>query len=131
MAARGFIYLATPFTKFRGGPVAAASMAGRVAGQFVKAGIPIFSPIAHTVAIAHASHLDVKDGPTWLLMDAPLMDASRALIVYMADGWQESVGVAHEISYFQRRKGLNTVKYLEPDNLDPEYLRSKFAALAR
>lgn len=131
MSARGYLYIATPFTKFRGGPVAAASMAGRVAGQFVKAGIPVFSPIAHTYAIAHASHLDHKDAHTWLIMDQPLMDAARALVVFQAEGWDDSDGIRYEVGYFERRKGLNTVKYLPPDNLDPEFLRAKFAALVR
>lgn len=124
---RSFHYLASPYTKHKCGIETAFVMAARVAGQFVRAGISVFSPIVHSHVIAQYGHIEPTDHETWLLIDAPFMRAARALIVYQADGWQESVGVKFEIERFTHYK--KPIEYLMPDNLDPEYLRTRFAKL--
>ena len=66
----------------------------------VRAGIPVFSPIAHSHGIAFAGNIDAANHAIWLPADAPFMAAARGLIVCRMDGWQESFGIAEEIRVF-------------------------------
>lgn len=97
-----FWYLATPYTKFPGGIDAAFKMAAHAAARCVRYGLPIFSPIAHTHPIAIEGGIDPLDLETWLRVDQPFIEAAAGLIVYQADGWESSKGIAHEIEAFQR-----------------------------
>jgi CTP:molybdopterin cytidylyltransferase MocA len=110
------VYLATPYTKYRAGIEQAAIEAARLSGRLITAGIKIYSPIAHSHAIALASKIDPLDHELWMAADAPFMHAAQALLVAEMTGWQESAGIAKEI--FQK---LGKPFYF----IDPETLEVK------
>lgn len=94
-------YLATPYSKFPGGIDAANRLACNAAAAFIKAGVRIHSPIAHTHAIAMLSGMDPLDHAIWLTADAPMMEAAHGLIVLLAPSWEISYGIAEEIKAFE------------------------------
>lgn len=94
------VYLATPYTKYPAGILAAYKEAARIAGRLVGAGYIIFSPIAHTHPLAVYGEIDPLDHKLWMAFDAPFMSMSGALAVAMMDGWDRSVGVKAEIDAF-------------------------------
>lgn len=97
-------YLASPYTKFRGGDIEAAFIeASKIAAKLLLAGIKIYSPIAHTHPIAVHGGLDPLDLSIWLPFDEAMMSAASVLIVARMDGWDTSKGVAHEIEFFETR----------------------------
>jgi len=98
----GFLYLATPYSKYPDGIEAAYKLACREAGRFIALGIPVLSPIAHSHPIAMAAGLDPLDHGIWLQADEPLMAAACGLIVCKATGWNESVGIRAEIEAFNQ-----------------------------
>jgi Domain of unknown function (DUF1937) len=96
----GFFYLATPYSKYPEGIEEAFRLACRATAKLIRAGVRVYSPIAHTHPVAIHGGLDPFDHATWLPADRPFMEAARALVVLMADGWRESVGIAEEIRIF-------------------------------
>lgn len=98
---KGYWYTATPYSRFAEGINAANREACRIAGILIADGINVFSPIAHSHAIAMHSGLDPLDLQMWIEGDKPMMGAAEGLIVVEMDGWRESVGVQHEIKVFQ------------------------------
>jgi hypothetical protein len=108
-------YLATPYTKYKGGPAAAFHEAARIAATFVTIGVRIYSPIAHTHPLAVEGNLDPLDLSIWLPFDEAMMDASDCLIVAMMDGWDVSAGIKHEIEFF--KKDGKPVLYFDPVSL--------------
>ncbi len=98
---REFVYLATPYSKYPGGLEAAFRLACEATGLLIRAGIGVYSPIAHTHPVAMASGLDPLDHAIWLPADAPMMAAAGSLIVVMADTWERSYGIGEEIKAFQ------------------------------
>jgi hypothetical protein len=96
-----FWYLATPYSKYHGGIYEASRAASREAAVLIRAGVPVFCPIAHSHPIAINGGLDPLDHKIWLPACQPMMDAAGGLIVCMLSGWQESVGVEHEICVFE------------------------------
>ncbi len=105
-------YVATPYSKFPDGLFEAHVAACRVTAKLIKAGIPCFSPIAHSHPIAIHGMIDPMSHAIWLPADRPLMDAAHGLIVVELEGWDESEGIAHEIEVF-RRAGKPVV-HLDP-----------------
>jgi hypothetical protein len=99
---RGYFYLATPYSRYPHGLEAAFRGASRAAAKFVAAGVPVFSPIAHSHPIAKEGMLDLLDLSMWLEADAPFMAAAIGLIVVKMDGWEDSKGIAHEIEVFEK-----------------------------
>ena len=95
-----FWYLASPYSKYPEGTQAAFEMACGQAGLLIRAGVPVFSPIAHSHPISEHGGINPLDHDIWLPADKPFMDAARGCIVVMADGWQESYGVKFEIDTF-------------------------------
>ena len=108
-----FAYLGTPYSKYRGGLDAAASEAARIAANLLKRGVIVYSPIAHSHAVAEAGTIDPVDHDLWVRADAPFVQAASALIVATMDGWQESRGLAHEIAAFTAAG--KPVVYLDPE----------------
>jgi hypothetical protein len=96
----GLIYLATPYTLLRN-RAAAAKEAARLTGCLALQGYSIFSPIAHSHAIAQLGNIDPLDHAFWLKFNQPFLVAAMALVVAHMDGWQESKGIAHEIAFFK------------------------------
>jgi len=96
----GFWYVATPYSKYAAGIEGAAREAARATAWLMKGGVPCFSPICHTHAIATEGGIDPLDHAFWMPVDEPMMDAAVGLVVVMMDGWQESYGVNVEIEMF-------------------------------
>jgi hypothetical protein len=102
----GFYYLATPYSKYPGGLDAAAEEACRVAGAVIKRGLVVYSPIAHSHAIAHTPgvNLDAASHEIWMRVDEVFVDRSMGLIVVDMDGWRDSKGVGIEIGWCRDAK---------------------------
>lgn len=96
-----FWYLATPYTKYPGGPEVAFEHACCVAAWFMERGIPVFSPIAHTHPVSQQIEPECNTHEFWMRQDEPLMRAACGLIVVRMVGWEESAGVAQEIKRFR------------------------------
>ena len=107
----GYIYLATPYSRFAGGIEQAFNEACRAAAYFVRRGESVFSPIAHTHPIAVKSGIDPLDLKIWLPQDGPLMNAAGELVIVKMPGWQESKGIAAEIEAFSLAG--KPIRYLE------------------
>ena len=95
-------YLATPYSKYRGGLVTAYEMACQNAAFLLERGVPVFSPIAHTHSVALFSKVALLDTQFWLDADWPILTKCDGLIVLKADGWDQSYGVDAEIKKMQR-----------------------------
>jgi hypothetical protein len=96
-----FVYLATPYSKAPQGLDYAHKEACEAAAAWIKAGVPCYSPIAHTHPIAIVGDIDPLNHDIWLPADRPMMDASSALVVVMFTGWDESYGIKCEIREFE------------------------------
>ena len=105
-------YLGSPYSKYAAGLDEAHRVACKEAALLVAAGIPVYSPIAHTHPVAIHGDLDPLDHTIWLPADRPLMDAAFGLIVLMLDGWQDSVGLRYEVEVFTRAG--KTIVYMAP-----------------
>ena len=67
----------------------------------MRAGVPVFSPIAHSHPVAHYLPRENRiDHDFWMRVDGPMMEAASGLIVVLVEGWSESKGVAEEIKRF-------------------------------
>jgi len=97
---RGFLYLASPYSRYEGGTENAFREAAEATALLVKAGYRCFSPIVHSHIVAHAGNFDPLDCAMWLEQDEPFMEAAAGIVVLMLEGWQESHGVAHELERF-------------------------------
>lgn len=115
-----FNYLATPYSKYEHGLEAAFILAAANTALLVKAGIPVYSPIAHTHPVAIHGGIDPYDHSIWIPADKPMMDAASALIVLTAQGWSESKGIAIEIDEFARAG--KPVIYMTPGIVPSELL---------
>ena len=109
---KGFFYLATPYSKWVKGIEDAYQMASREAARFVKAGIPVFCPIAHTHPVAMHGGIDPLDHTIWMPADHPFMEAAIGLIVVKAEGWEKSYGINEEIKTF--KAAGKPVMYVDP-----------------
>lgn len=105
-------YAATPYSKYPGGHEAAFIAACQVTATLIRHGQPVFCPIAHSHPIAIHGNLSLTDHNIWLPADRPLMDAAGGILVVMLEGWDESIGVRHEIEVFQ--KAGKPIAYLQP-----------------
>ena len=109
------VYLGTPYSRYEMGLNMAFAHASRLAGQMLKKGVQVYSPIAHTHPIAMFGEIDPLDHEIWLPFDRTMWELSSAMVVGMLPGWKESYGVAKEIEYFN---SVNKPLY----SIDPETL---------
>lgn len=105
------VYLATPYSH----PDADVRErrfheVNRVAGDLIRKGIHVFSPISHSHSIAMDGDLP-KDFEFWQAYCRVMLRACGKMIVLMQDGWKESVGVKAEVA-IAREMGL-PVEFLE------------------
>jgi hypothetical protein len=105
-------YLATPYSKYPAGIEEAFKEAARQAALLIRAGIPVYSPIAHTHPVAINGNIDPLDHGIWLPADLPLMKSALGLIVCKMESWEISYGIGKEIEEFQ--KAGKPVVYMEP-----------------
>ena len=96
-----YFYLATPYSKYKGGLEEAYQEAAYQASRLIKVKLRVFCPIAHTHPIAIAGGMDPLDHTIWLPADEPLMKNAFGLIVAQMPGWDESYGIGEEIKYFE------------------------------
>ena len=109
----GFTYLGSPYSKYKGGPDAAAQIAAKAAAALMRCGEVVYSPIAHGHAVA-AYGLPLDWG-FWKAQCHPLIDAASKLIVLQMEGWGDSVGLQYEIGEF-RRSG-KPIKFMPLDEV--------------
>jgi nucleoside 2-deoxyribosyltransferase len=95
-------YVATPYTCYAHGTVAAWQAACRLAGKLIKAGTNCYSPIAHSHPIARYGGLDPLDHDLWMPLDQAMMERCDVLIVAHLDGWECSKGIAIEVAFFEK-----------------------------
>lgn len=107
-----FWYLASPYSKYPSGIFHAHIAACKQAALLIKAGVSVYSPIAHSHSIAEHGGLDPLDHDIWLPADKPTAEAAGGLIVLKLEGWSRSFGITQEIEWFAER-GLPIV-YMEP-----------------
>jgi len=112
-------YLGSPYSKYPAGLNAAWEDVCRETARLIRAGVPVYSPIAHTHPVAMYGHMDPLDHSIWLPADKPMMDAACGLIVLKMEGWEASYGLKHEIEVFEAAD--KPIIYMEPDRI-PEGL---------
>lgn len=104
-----FAYIATPFTLFHGGLDEAWKEACRVTAEFIRRGVPVYSPIAHTHPVAIHGGIDPVDHALWMKADQAMMESASDLYVIQMPGWNESKGIEMEIEAF--RKASKPITY--------------------
>lgn len=114
-------YLATPYSKYPGGIEEAFKVACRAAADLIRAGVRVYSPIAHTHPIAIHGEINPYAHEIWLPADEPFMRAARGLIVLRAESWERSHGVGVEIETF--RKMERPVVYMDEGVVPAEVLQ--------
>lgn len=107
----GYWYLASPYSKYPQGIVAAFEEACRAAAWLIGRGIPIFCPIAESHPIALYGKLDTLDHDIWLANDAPKIEASVGMVICKMETWETSTGILWERDQF--RDGKKPTVYLE------------------
>lgn len=107
-----FWYVGSPYSKYPRGITQAHIDVCKEVARLIMLGLPVYSPIAHTHAIALHGELDPLDHEIWLPADQPMMDAARGLIVLKMDGWEVSRGLRYEIDTFYGRG--KPIVYLSP-----------------
>lgn len=117
----GFHYLGSPYSQFPGGLDAANTAVCIEAALLIRAGVSVYSPIAHMHAIALAGDIDPRDHELWMAVDRPLMGAAVGLIVLKIGGWLQSRGLVHEIDVF--RAAGKPIVFMEPGTVPLELLR--------
>ncbi len=96
-----FFYLASPYSKYPGGVEAAFNEACVNAAMLMAEGIPIFCPIAHTHPLDAYIPREKSTHAFWMKADRWAVQLAHGIIVLEMDGWQDSLGVRHEIKCFQ------------------------------
>ena len=81
LCGEGLCYLATPYSKYPSGLAMAWVDACRVAGALIRAGVKVYSPIAHGHPIADFANMDKLDHSLWLPFDEAMMETCNALVV--------------------------------------------------
>jgi hypothetical protein len=114
-------YLATPYSKYPAGIEGAFVLACKQTALLIKAGIPVYSPIAHTHPVAIHGEIDPYDHKIWMPADEPMMKAAFGLIVLRAESWTKSYGMKVEIDAFAADG--KPVIYMDPDII-PDALKA-------
>ena len=115
-----FLYLASPYSKYKHGIHKAHQAACEATALLVQAGIPVFSPIAHTHDVAIYGRLDPLAHTLWMPADRPFMEAAKGMILLTLEGWEESYGVEIEMNYFASAR--KPVYWMAPGQIPEELL---------
>lgn len=100
-AGDGFLYLATPYSRYPPGMEQAFVDAAIASAWLLRRGIYVFCPITHSHPIAVYGGISLTDHTIWLPADRPMMDAARGIVVCQMSTWDQSFGIQHEIEVFQ------------------------------
>jgi hypothetical protein len=114
-----FWYLGSPYSKHPKGRFIAHAEACENAAMLIKAGVPIFCPIAHCHMIARLGGIDPEDHGIWLPADEPFIAMAHGIIVLKLAGWGESFGLGVEIEAFEETN--RSVIYMEPGIIPVEF----------
>lgn len=111
----GFYYLATPYSRYAAGHEQAFRDAAEQTAILMKAGLVVFSPFVH----CHPLHVygamgGQTDFEAWRRVDETMMRKACGLIVCKLPGWDESIGVAAEIDWFESRLQHRNIWMMEP-----------------
>lgn len=98
----GYAYLASPYTKYPSGINEANACICVIAADLMRLGVSLFSPIAHSHAVAIYGGLDPLDYKIWLPSNEPLIAGAYGMIVAKMDTWETSYGINLEIEAFER-----------------------------
>ena len=90
-------YLATPYTLYPTGRDAAYRMACRESAVLIKAGLVIYSPIAHSHPISIYGGVDPLDWQLWMRQCRAMLPRVSGLIALKASSWETSLGMQEEI----------------------------------
>ena len=112
----GLVYLATPYGKYPYGIEAAFRDAAVLAARLLRAGMLVYSPIAHTHPIAIYGDIPPTDNSIWLPFDETMMRLAKTLVVAKMVSWEFSSGIAHEIKFFTEQ--AKPIYFLEPETLE-------------
>lgn len=97
---KGYWYMATPYSTYPSGIDRAFIDAAIAAGEFIKHGINVYSPITHTHPIAVNSNMDPYSHDIWMPLDEQMMENAHGLIVLKMPNWQASKGISMEVEFF-------------------------------
>ena len=109
------VYLASPYTKYPEGITLAYIHACKLAARLLRAGVKVYSPIAHGHSIAVHGSIDPLDLSIWLPFNGVMLAKADCLLVAMLPSWETSVGTRHEIDGFVERE--KPVLFLDPEEL--------------
>jgi hypothetical protein len=104
------IYLATPYTGTPEQEEERFQEACDIAGQLIRQGAHVFSPIAHSHPIATRSKLPIDHG-FWIDFNRSWLEWADEVYVAKMRGWEQSRGVQWEVLY--AREAGKPVKFLE------------------
>lgn len=123
LTSRGVWYLATPYSKWKGGHDDAAHQAALITTRLQNRGLVVYSPIVHSHALCVADKksgvgsLDHLSHAYWLDIDRVHIDSSCGLIIAGMDGWKESTGITQEIEWYRQDYPRKTRLFLDPAEL--------------
>lgn len=109
-------YLASCYSRHPGGIAVANEQVCRAAATLIKLGRHIFSPVAHSHAIATMGCLDPLDSVLWMELDLKFIRACDELLILQLPGWDDSLGIKQEIKEFKSRN--KPIKYLSWPDLE-------------
>jgi hypothetical protein len=95
-------YLASPYSKYETGIEMAFVTVCRVGAWLTKAGVGIYSPIAHTHPISKFGNIDPLAHDIWLPQDFKILTRCDALLVADMKGWDKSYGIGEEIKVMEK-----------------------------
>lgn len=109
-----FVYLASPYTPHAGESIEQrVDAACKWAARLMERGEAVFSPIAHSHAIAeHLMPTRRFDHDFWLTQDLAVLKHCQKLYVLMLPGWERSRGVAAEIACAEACR--IPIEYIQP-----------------
>lgn len=107
-------YLASPYTHENRQVILMRTRAAeKAAAKLMQAGHVVFSPIAHSHAIAE--HLgNHVDGAFWKVQDEPYLRMCDRMVVLTLPGWEQSKGVSYELAV-ARERGI-PIEFMEPED---------------
>ena len=95
---RSFFYLATPYAKYAGGKREAYELACKYTHDLIVAGVPVFSPIAHSHSIAKTCNMNKNSNDLWMPQDLAILRGASELLIAPVAGWRNSKGIAMEVA---------------------------------
>lgn len=100
---RGLVYLASPYThRDMGVQEQRYREVCRVAGELMRAGVKVFSPIAHSHPIAQVAVLP-GHWDFWQAQCIDMIERCDCVLVLMLPGWNASRGIHEEVAFAFKR----------------------------